>query len=198
MAPKPISHYLAPGLLVLGTLLAAVNWYFNPARPLPSAAALILLGCMMLALRLSPRPAPDEAARRRAGDSIMSGVVFGGLIVVASLSVKLAATLGAVQDADLSRRAMMAILGAFIAFTGNAIPKTLTPLSTLECDAAKAQAFQRFAGWTWALAGLALAMIWLVLPVGLAETITFLLLPASMLVIGVQVVRLRRTRERAV
>ncbi len=39
MVTKPISYYLAPGLLVFGALLAAVNWYLNPARPVPSARA---------------------------------------------------------------------------------------------------------------------------------------------------------------
>ena len=32
-------------------------------------------------------------------------------------------------------------------FTGNAIPKTLTPLAALRCDPARVQAFNRFGDW---------------------------------------------------
>ena len=99
-------------------------------------------------------------------------------------------------DADLPRRAMMAVIGAFLVSTGNAIPKTLTPMSALR-DADRVQAFQRFAGWTWVLTGLALAMSWLVLPVNLAESMTFLLVPGGVLLIGAQLVRLRHICQRA-
>jgi hypothetical protein len=117
-------------------------------------------------------------------------------MVLVSLSVKLAAGLGAAGDVNLSRRATMAILGAFLVFTGNSLPKTLTPLSALQCDAGRAQAFQRFAGWTWVLTGLALAVVWLVLPVKVAEPMTFFVVPGGMLIIVAQVVRLRWTRPK--
>ena len=62
----------------------------------------------------------------------------------------------------------MVILGAFIVATGNALPKTLTPLSVLRCDPApaRAQALHRFAGWAWVLTSPALSVAWLALPVG--------------------------------
>jgi hypothetical protein len=122
--------------------------------------------------------------------------VFAGLILVIVLSMKLATAMGVIEDADLSRRATMAILGAFFVVTGNAMPKTLTPLSALQCDAARVQAFQRFAGWTWVLTGLAFAIVWLVLPVDLAKPVSLVLLTSGMLAIVWQVVRLRRTRQR--
>ena len=200
MATKQVWSYLAPALLVLGAALAAANWYLHPERAVAWATAVLLLGCMAVALLLlhlrSPRrqeatpPSDSEWAR-----GIRRGILFAELIVLSSLSAKLAMALGAPADADLPRRTMMAILGAFLVFTGNAIPKTLTPLSALR-DAGRVQAFQRFAGWTWVLAGMALAMAWLILPVNLAEPMTLLLLPSAMLLIGAQVVRLRRACQR--
>lgn len=193
---KPISHYLPPALLLLSTVLAAANWYLQPARGVTWATAVLLVGCLTLVFLLIPRGAQSETARTEHGLSISSGIVWAGLIVAGSLGAKLATTLGAVDDRDVAQRIMMAILGGFLVFTGNAIPKKLTPLSA-QWDAARVQAFQRFAGWTWVLAGLALAIAWLVVPVGLAGTITMLLLPSAILIIAVQAVRLHRTRPRA-
>lgn len=196
MPTKTPSHYLAPAVLLLGALLAAANWYLDPGRPSAPATALVLLGGLTLALRLARGRPNADLARRDPGLSITSGIVFAGVVVAVSQGAKLLGKLGAVDSVDLSRRSLMAILGALLVFTGNAIPKTLAPLSA-ECDAAKAQAAQRLAGWTWVLAGLTLAIAWLVLPVSLAEPITFLLLPASILISAVQLVRLRRTRQTA-
>lgn len=201
MTARPISYYLAPALLVLGTALAAANWYLQPQRAGASVVALLLLACMTLALasRRSPEPPSEgDAARSHFADSIRTGIVFAGLIVVVSLGAKLATALGAAGGADLSQRAMMAILGAFLVFTGNAIPKRLTPLSALRGDPARVQTIQRLAGWTWVLTGLAFAAAWLALPLGLAGPLTLLLLPGAMLISVVQIVRLRRAGQRAV
>jgi hypothetical protein len=46
------------------------------------------------------------------------------------------------------------------------------------------------------LAGLALAVVWLVLPLDLAKPVSLVLLMSSMLMIVAEVVRLRRTRQR--
>ena len=123
--------------------------------------------------------------------------MFSGLILVISLGMKLALVLGAVKDADLSRRATMVILGVFFAFTGNGMPRTLTPLAVMRCDPARVQAFQRFAGWTWVLTGLAFAGVWLLLPLGLAKPVSVIVLMSGMLAIAAQLARLRTTRSRA-
>lgn len=190
---KPISHFLAPALLVLSTVLAAANWALQPARAGAWAATLAFLGCMAVALVFAHRRAGNEA-QRRAGDAIRHAVVFAGLMLAIPLSMRLGTALGVFHDADLSRRTTMVLMGAFIAFTGNAMPKTLTPLSALQCDAAKVQAFQRFAGWTWVLTGVAYAIIWLVLPLGLAKPVSVVLLMTGMLAVAVRLLRLRRTR----
>ncbi len=200
-ATRPISYYLAPSLWVLITAMAAGNWYLQPQGGRAWAASVVLLGCLMLAFLLALRRSPEEsaeaeAAQQRFRDSLRSGILFAGLMVLFSLSWRLATALGAAGDPDLGRRATMAVGGIFLVFTGNGIPKTLTRWSGLQDDAGRIQAFQRFAGWTWVLAGLALAITWLVLPVELAGTLTLVLMPAAMLLIGVQVVRLRRARQR--
>jgi len=197
---KPISYYLALVLLVLSAALAVANLYLQPQRPAAPAVALLLVGAMALALFRASRRRPgglndDETPRNHAADSIRNGVVSAALIVVFSLGAKIAATLGASPGGDLSWRATMAIMGAFLVFTGNAIPKTLAPLTAMR-DPARVQAIQRLAGWAWVLTGLALAIAWLMFPLAYAEPLTLFLLPSAMLISAAQLFRLRRTRQK--
>jgi len=197
MAAKPIWNYIPPALIVLNTLLVAGNWYLRPQNAGGWFVVLLVLLGMTLAFILASRKPKEEAARRDARSSVLSGIVTAGLILVISLGAKLAVALGAIHFGDIPLRATMAIVGAFLAVTGNAIPKTLTPLAALHCDPAKIQAVQRLAGWIWALAGLAVVIAWLTLPINLAEAMSFLLLPSAILVTVGQAVWLRRTKPSA-
>lgn len=193
-ASHPISR-LAPALLLLGSALAAVNWYVQPERALAWSAAMLLLismgGTLVVALRWSN----GESERHRSA-TLGRSIVFASLIVAFSLGAALAGTLGAVEDPDLGRRATMAILGAVLVFTGNAMPKTLTPLSALQCEAEKVQTFQRLAGWTWVLSGLGFAIAWLTLPIHLAAPVSLALVALGMLGIAWHSVRLCRMPRR--
>ncbi len=197
MAAKPIWNYIPPALIALNILLLAGNWYLRPQSAGASFVVLLLLIGMTLALVLVAREPQEEAARRNAGGSVRGGIVTAGLILAISLGAKLALALGALHYGDISLRATMAIGGAFLAVRGNAIPKTLTPLAALHCDPSKVQVVQRFAGWIWALAGLAVAIAWLTLPINLAEAMSFLLLPSAILVTVGQAVWLRRAKPSA-
>jgi hypothetical protein len=194
MAAKPIWNYIPPALIALNTLLVAENWYLRPQSARVWFVVLLVLSAMTLALALVSREPKEGATRRDAGGSVRRGIVTAGLILAISLGAKLAMALAAVHYDDIALRATMAIGGAFLAVTGNAIPKTLTPLATLDCDPAKVQAVQRFAGWIWALAGLAVAIAWLTLPIHLGEAMSFLLLPSAILVTVGQAVWLRRAK----
>jgi hypothetical protein len=198
---RPISYYLAPALLGLGIVLAAGDWYFQRERAAAWAAAIVTLfllagvwGGMTSVLRRSKH---DAAGWRGASVSTTSAVAFAGLMMVIPLGVKLAVTLGALDSADVAPHATMVVLGAFFAFTGNALPKMLTPLSAMQCDGSRRQAFQRFAGWTWTLTGLAFAIVWLVLPAGVAKPLSLVFLMSGMLIVAAQVIRLRWTQHRA-
>jgi hypothetical protein len=187
-----VSRYLAPLLLALGAVLAAANWYLEPERIRNWRAALLVLACMGLMLRVGLRHASTEAAPRRAADAIRGSIIFAALMMAVSLSVKLLQAVGAVGDSDLSQRLTMVIMGVFFMFTGNAMPKMLTPLSEMHCNGAKTQAFQRFAGWTFVLCGMSFAITWLVLPSDIAKPASVLLIVAAGLAVMAQGVRLRR------
>ena len=170
----------AAGLTTLGVALAAANWYLRPERAVAWLAALAMFGAMALALALTGR-AGHDGAKRSGADAIAAGAIFAGLILAFTLGSRLAAALGAPADTDFAHRATMVILGGFFVATGNAMPKTLTPLSAKGCAPAKNQAIQRFVGWTWVLGGLAFAAAWLALPLAQAEPVSMLVLIAAML-----------------
>ncbi len=192
---RPISYYLAPALIVICMLLAGWNWYLQPGRAGVAAGLTVLLAVMTFAFFRSRNWSGSEGPLRNAGDSILHGIVFGGLMVASALGVKLAVTFGVVHSSDLDQRLMMVIIGAFLASTGNAMPKTLVPLAAASCNGERIQSFKRLAGWTWVLTGLALAIAWLVLPVSLASIMTVPLMLTGALIILTQVLRLRRPRQ---
>ena len=183
-------------VLILATLLTGWNWYLQPERAPAWVATIFLLAGMAVALYLASNRS-GLAVRRGAAESIGDGIVFAGVILVSSLAAKLATSLSGIDTGDLSQRTTMAVLGVMFAFMGNGLPKRLTPLSALQCDPAKAQAFQRFAAWTWVLTGLAFAIAWVVMPVGIAKPASLGLIVGGTLLILAQAVRLHRARRAA-
>jgi hypothetical protein len=113
------------------------------------------------------------------------------------LALTLVRSYGVVDDIDFGRRSTGVLIGAFLMMVGNVMPKTLPPLSSMPCDGARFQAFQRLAGWTWVLCGLGSAIAWLALSIDSAETATSVLVVAAMVVTIVQMLRLRRPRHAA-
>jgi len=186
-----VSRFIVPGLVALSAALAAANWYLVPGRSRSWAAALAVLAVMGVALWMGRRDASTVAAQR-AADSLRGGVFVGAIILVMSLGVKLAEALGAVDHSDASQRLTMVIMGVFIMVTGNAIPKTLTPLSDFPGDIARAQALQRVVGWALVLSGLAFAITWLVLPRDIATPVSVAVVLVAVIAAMLMAVQLPR------
>jgi len=136
-------------------------------------------------------------ARRQGAYYIWTGLAFGALIMASSMAARLALARGVSVDADLPQRLTMIILGGFFVFTGNAMPKLLTPLSMLRCDAARAQALQRLTGWMWVLSGLGVALAWIVAPPTVAEPVSVALILGGALAVLARAVWLRRASHKA-
>lgn len=181
--PSPTLRYLAPLMLATTAAMAAANWYFEPARASGWAIALGITAVMALVAWLVSQGVQKvgqtqgwSASLCGGIDSIRGAIVFGSLMMMMSLGSKLATGLGlggAADFQDLSQRLTQAVTGLFFVWMGNSMPKALTPLSGPQCsgDPIKAQAFQRFVGWTWVLTGLAYSICWLVLPTGFAKPV---------------------------
>lgn len=189
---------VASALTAVGIVLVLANWYAKPELALAWAAPLAMFAVMVAALRVSrlaSRRSTGDAAALRSRDWITTGVVFGALMMGIPLALTLARSYGVVDDIDLGRRATGVLIGAFLVMLGNVMPKNLPPLSSMPCDGARLQAFQRLAGWTWVLCGLGSAIGWLALSIDSAETATTVLVVTAMVVTIVQLLRLRRPRK---
>ena len=125
-------------------------------------------------------PAP---AGGRVRDDLRVAITIAALMLAIPLSVKLATRAGWMRSGDFSDRSLMILLAAFIVLTGNSIPKRI-PLRVTR--GANAQAFYRFAGWTWVLAGLAFGLAWVLLPVPMATAATFVLMPLAIVLVAVR------------
>ena len=200
MALHWISSRAASALPVIGIALALANWNARPDAAWAWAAAIVMFLVMVAVRRrfqLAFRRSSGDAVSIRSFASVTGGVVFGALMMIIPLAVTLAHAYGVVEDPDSGRRTTMIILGAYLAVTGNGLPRMLPPMSSMPCDGARVQAFQRLAGWTWVLCGLGFATAWLVLPIDAAGPVSMALCVAAMIVTIVQLLRFRKPRQHA-
>ena len=201
MTLKWISSWIGSVLPLIAIGLALANWNAKPAAAW-AWAAVIVISVVMVAVqrfwqRTSSRSSGD-AALARSADSVASAVVFGALMMIIPLALTLAHAYGLVDDPDSGmRRTSMIMIGAYLAVTGNAMPRMLPPTSSMPCGGARVQAFQRQAGWTWVLCGLGLAMAGLALPLDAQTPISLGLVAAAMIVTIVQLLRLRKPQPHA-
>ena len=200
MALTWISSRAVSALPLIGIALALANWNARPDAAW-AWAAVIVMSLVMVAVRwrsqLAFRRSSGDAVSIRSFASVTGGVAFGALVMIVPLAVTLAHAYGVVEDPDSGRRTTMIILGAYLAVTGNGLPRMLPPMSSMQCDGARVQAFQRLAGWTWALCGLGFTTAWLALSIDGAESLSTALCVAAMIVTIVQLLRLRKPRQHA-
>ena len=201
MALNWISSRIGSVLPLIAIGLALANWNARPAAALAWAAVIVISVVMVAVQRLSQRAlsrSPGDAAWVRGVASVAGAVVFGALMMIIPLALTLAHAYGLVDDPDSGmQRTTMIMVGAYLAVTGNAMPRMLPPTSSMPCGGARVQAFQRHAGWTWVLCGLGYAMAWLALPIDAAGPISMALVATAMIDTTVQLLRLRKPRPHA-
>ena len=186
----------ASALTAVGIVLVVANWYARPEAALAWTAPLAMFAVMFAALRLSRRAlCRSTGDALRSPDWIPTAVVFAALMMGIPLALTLARSYGVVDDIDLGRRSTGVLIGAFLVMLGNVMPKNLPPLSSMRCDGARQQAFQRLVGWTWVLCGLASTIAWLALSIDSAETATTVLVVTAMAMTIGQLLRLRKPRK---
>jgi hypothetical protein len=201
MALNWISSRIGSILSLIAIGLALANWNAKPAAAWAWAAVIVISVVMVLVQRywaLALSRSSGVAALVRSADSIASAVVFGALMLIIPLALSLARAYGVVDDPSSQiQRTNMILIGAYLAMTGNAMPRMLPPTSSMPCGGARVQAFQRFAGWTWTFCGLGFAMVWLVLPIDAAGPVSTALVAIAMIVTIVQLLRLRNPQPHA-
>jgi hypothetical protein len=201
MALNWISSRASAVLPLIGIVLALANWNARPDAAWAWAAAIVMFLVMVAVRRLvqrAVRRSPGDAASVRSVASVTGAVVFGALMMGIPLALTLAHAYGLVDDPDSGmQRTTMIMVGAYLAVTGNAMPRMLPPTASMPDGGARVQAFQRHAGWTWVLCGLGYAMAWLALPIDAAGPISMTLVATAMIVTIMQLLRLRKPRPHA-
>ena len=197
MVFNSITARAAAALPPIGIVLALANWNARPDAAWAWTAAIVTFVIMIAVRQIALRRSSGDAPWVRSVASVTSAVVFGALMMVIPLAMTLAHAYGVVDDPDGGRRATMIIFGAYFAAFGNTLPRMLPAVSSMQCNGARVQAFQRLAGWTWVLCGLGFATAWLVLPIDAAEPLSLALVAAAMIVTIVQALRLRKLRQHA-
>jgi hypothetical protein len=103
-------------------------------------------------------------------------IALAVLFLAAAFGLKLAETSGLI-GAEMAQRTVMAIIGLVLAGYANLLPKQIGRRRPSLAAEARAQTARRVGGWSFTLAGLGYAAIWVVAPLSIAPT-------ASMLVVG--------------
>ena len=119
---------------------------------------------------------------------LLTGLVFGILMLASAYVLKHAGV-----NPDLPMRVTMVLLGLYYVVSGNALPRRFTARAAQRPNAARTQAVQRFAGWTFVLAGLAFALAWIVLPTDVAKPLSVAFLVGGSLTVFVRTYRACRS-----
>ena len=114
--------------------------------------------------------------------TIKRALLMAGCILGLAWSLAAAANTGLIEPTT-TRRLMGAANGIVLAIFGNVIPKTLRPLACEKFDPARAQAYRRFGGWTFTLAGLGSSVAWLTLPMEFARPVAMGIVASSVVVV---------------
>lgn len=177
--PLDIHHAqgYAVAIMLAVVLLAGVNWILSPEQALRWFRAMLALPLTWCALTLwyhwlrRSRPASnadDAMAVKRYFLSVMTLVVFTlGIWQITVFGLEIWVRLGDHRvDLGLELRILGLAISAVFVIIGNTMPKILTPLAMLPLHLAeRVTSARRFAGTTFVLLGLVLAIGFLVLPI---------------------------------
>ena len=173
----------AQTLVVVG--LASTNWYLKPESAGSWAMGAVSMPVIWVIVTLLMRRRPLESYGEAEGRFFTRSIMAAGSILAAALGIKLARTLGAF-DADSLERVWGVVMGAVLVVMGNLMPKTLTPLAAQPRSESHTQSTRRFAGWSFVLAGLAYATVWMVLPVTQANTVAMLICASAVVLVVIR------------
>ena len=175
-------HAIIAALTFLLVGLAITNWYFKPENArswaIATASMPAIWGIVAFLERRRSLESYGEGERR----FFTGSVIVTGLMLAGALGIKLVETLSDFNPDNLERVWGVGI-GAGLAIMGNVMPKILSPLVAQRCSESKTQSIQRFAGWSFVLAGLCYAIVWIVLPVNQANTVAMLIVLSSLILV---------------
>ncbi len=180
MGSRPIPVTLASVSVLVVAGLAVLGWFLEPENGAEWAFRIIMLPALWGFLEFAQHRGEDRGS---AGEAIMNWhrlLIAGvGLMTVMDLGFHLAISTD-LLDAGWEPRGQSVqgvFLGAGLTVWGNLLPTLASPWS-LEEQPFAWQQVHRFVGWVATLSGIALFLVWLVLPVGQARAASAVILGA--------------------
>ena len=146
-------------------------------------------------------PALWAAAERFRGDKthIRFAIAVAAALLAIPLGAKLGLALGWIEadNGDLMSRLFGIAGGLILAAYGNVIPRQLDRYDPVKGDPARWQRLQRRAAWSFVLAGLACAALWVVLPIRAAALWSTVPVALSIILVLPLIVACVRGRRKA-
>ena len=180
MISKPLA--LAGLSVLIVTSLGIWGWSVDPEHPSRWAFIVFFLPAFWGFVELC-----QGGMRRNRGIMKWHRLVVAGVGLM--MAVKVGFQLAIATDildggwAPIVRRSSGVLMGSLLAIWGNYLPKAPSPWSEEE-EWFDWQRVHRFAGWVASLSGIALVVVWLVLPVATAKIVT-IGITATFVVLGV-------------
>ncbi len=128
---------------------------------------------------------------QRSPFSIAHALIVAALLIGGSLTLVLLTP--DVISRDLARRLLGVMLGAFVVYYANTVPKVLPPL--VRGNAAAEQSMRRFTAWSIALGGLGYMAAWAFAPLEDANLIAVTCLGGALIVVGARGFQFRSRRH---
>jgi uncharacterized membrane protein len=177
-------------------VLAGFGWVLVPAKAAIWALLIAVPGLLWLFLEAGNAEASEAGAAIRRVHRLTIVVLCG--IIVADVGPDLAIALGWLDPSGhaVARRARGFLVGAVTLVWGNHLPKLMSPWR-LESEPFDWQGVHRFVGRVFAVAGVALMLVWATLPTAAAESAeVFIWLPAIGVSLGRKLVSVLRHSAR--
>lgn len=203
MTRSRLTAAAAPWMSLLVLLSSASLVVLRPDRWLVWLAALPVLVTGWVVWLVAPRAARPSAPAgtlldaASAADQIRPAITFAGLVLLIPLLLALTTELGLLEVATrvtVSTRLTGVLAGLVLAAYANVLPKHLTPLSAQRCGSAEVQAYRRFAGWSFVLAGVSSAIVWVTAPLASAAVISIGFVGTGLVLVVLRYLRLRTAR----
>ena len=115
-------------------------------------------------------------------NEIRRGMWTAIALIGAAILLKVMSSRGIING-DTSQRLIQVAIGMVLVGAGNVVPKRLPKMSEDNCEPSRRQSRQRFAGWTFVLAGIAYAVIWIAAPIDSAPVISMCVVGAATLLV---------------
>jgi hypothetical protein len=174
---RPPAHFTA-GAIGLAAAIGLARWAFRTGEEVGPPYGIVILAAMWVYIEVVHASEGDdrpEATAIRSWHRVVLAAI--ALYVAVGSGLALAADLDVLGHESLpaARRFMGFTAGVMLALWGNFLPKLLSPWRTQD-EPFDWQGVHRVVGWLASLAGVAVALVWVALPLDQATSTSKLLL----------------------